>query len=74
MAFDKWFHHEGLDRTYMLLVMLDESLGFVDPDQDFGEENVHPAIWNDKCRELLSSITGGLCELYQEIGKWEEQE
>lgn len=71
---DKWFCHEGLDRTHMLLVMLNESLGFVDPDCDFGEERIHPAIWNKKCKDLLSSITSDLCELYQEISKWEEQD
>ena len=38
---DKWWQHEGLDRTHMLLVILQEGLGY--------EDNLHPSIWNKKC-------------------------
>ncbi|MOA23698.1 hypothetical protein D3C78_1443340 [compost metagenome] len=68
---DKWFQHEGLDRTHMLLVMLQESLGFVDKDCDI-QEGLHPSIWNAKCENLLDNATKALAELYSAIGEWEE--
>lgn len=59
---------EGLDRTHMMLVMLEQSLGFVDPDRP-----PHPAIWNQRCEKALMDATSALCELYQAIGEWEEE-
>jgi len=67
---DKWFQHEGLDRTHMLLAMLQESLGYYDPE----EQSAHPAIWNDRSRKCLLDATRALAELYQAIGEWEEEE
>jgi len=71
---DKWFQHEGLDRTHMMLVMLEQSLGFVDPDQEFTDRPPHPAIWNQRCAKALMDATSALCELYQAIGEWEEDD
>lgn len=69
---DKWWQHEGLDRTHMLLVMLEQSLGFYDPDMELSAGKMHPSIWNQKCQMLLCKATGTLAELYQAIGEWEE--
>ena len=69
---DKYWQHEGLDRTHMLLVMLEESLGFYDPDWELIDKPLHPSIWNSRCERLLSSATSALAELYQAIGEWEE--
>lgn len=66
---DKYFMLEGLDRTHMLLAMLQESLGYVDEDS-----NIHPSIWSSKCEGLLSEATTALADLYQAIGEWEEDE
>lgn len=63
---DKWWQHEGLDRTHMLLVMLQEGLGY--------EDNLHPSIWNKKCEKLLSKATSALAGLYQAIGEWQEDD
>lgn len=60
---DKWFQHEGLDRTSSILIMLDQLLGY---------EEAHPSIWNDECKDLLKQATSNLAELYQKIGEWEE--
>lgn len=69
---DKWFQHEGLDRTHMLLVMLEQSLGFYDPDCELSDGKLHPAIWNERSQMALSKATSALCDLYQAIGEWEE--
>jgi len=73
MKIDKWFQHEGLDRTHILLVMLEQSLGFYDPDCELTDKPVHPAIWNSRCEVLLSKATSALAELYQAIGEWEDE-
>jgi len=70
----EWFQHEGLDRTHMLLVMLEQSLGFYDPDCEFSDNKTHPSIWSSKCEGLLSEATTALADLYQAIGEWEEGE
>ena len=69
---DKYFMLEGLDRTHMLLAMLQEALGYVDEDSD--ECTTHPSIWNKKCKKLLSEATTALADLYQVIGEWEKEE
>lgn len=61
---DKWFQHEGLDRSHMLLVMLCES---------FGEEKYHPSIWNKRCKKELRKATKAIANLYQAIGEWEDE-
>lgn len=66
--------HEGLDRTHMLLVMLEQALGFYDPDQELSDGNLHPSIWNHRCQKALSEATSALAELYQAIGEWEPDE
>lgn len=68
---NEWYQHEGLDRTHMLLAMLQEALGYVDHDSD--ECTTHPSIWNKKCEKLLSKATTALADLYQTIGEWEEE-
>lgn len=70
---DKWFIHEGCDRAHMLLVMLQESFGLVDPDCELSDGRLHPSIWNDKCATLLMNATSSLAELYQEISEWENK-
>lgn len=72
MKIDKWFQHEGMDRTHMLLAMLQEALGFYDPDMDLSYGKMHPSIWNDKCERVLNEATIALANLYQAIGEWEE--
>lgn len=74
MKIDKWFQHEGMDRTHMLLVMLQESLGFYDPDMDLSDGKMHPSIWNDKCERALNEATIALASLYQAIGEWEDEQ
>lgn len=69
---DKSYIHEGLDRTHTILVMMNELLGFYDPDCEFSNNETHPAIWNSKCQFLLSEATGKLAELYTAIGEWED--
>ena len=69
---DEGWMYEGLDRTHMLLVMLEQSLGFYDPDMEFTDKPVHPSIWNSRCEQLLSNATIALGELYQAISEWEE--
>lgn len=69
-----WYQHEALDRTHMLLVMLQESLGFHDSDGDFEDVDIHPGVWNQECKELLSKVSCTLAELYQKIGEWEEEQ
>ena len=58
--------HEGLDRTHMLIAMLEVALGYP------GEGNLHPAIWNDTCKDSLIKVNDALTNLYQAIGQWEE--
>ena len=70
---DKYFQLEGMDRAHMLLVMLQEGLGYYDPDAE-GEQTTHPAIWNERSAKCLSDATCALAELYQAIGEWEEEE
>lgn len=69
MKNDEWFQHEAMDRTHMILAMLQEALGYYDPDSD---QSVHPGLWNNECKWLLLDITGKLSELYLKIGEWEE--
>ena len=69
---NEWYQHEGLDRTHMLLAMLQEALGYVD--EDSNEETTHPSIWNSKCEALLSEATTALADLYQAIGEFEVSE
>lgn len=69
---NEWYQHEGLDRTHMLLAMLQEALGCVDEDSD--ECTTHPSIWNKKSKKLLSKATTALADLYQAIGEFEVSE
>ena len=72
---DKWFRHEGLDRTHTILVMLDQLLGYPSQSNECEDSwTCHPAIWNAECERLLREATGSLAELYQKIGEWEESE
>lgn len=68
---DKWFQHEGLDRTHTILVMLDQLLGYGDDSEDT-KHHLHPSIWNKECENLLREATRNLAELYQKIGEWKE--
>lgn len=67
------YQHEGLDRTHILICMLKQMYGFADyvPLEDQGED-LHPAIWNERCLKLLRTIQESAAELYQAIGEWEE--
>ena len=69
---NEWYQHEGLDRTHMLLAMLQEALGYVDEYSD--EVTTHPSIWNKKSKKLLSKATTALADLYQAIGEFEVSE
>lgn len=71
---DEYFQLEGLDRTHMLLCMIEQAFGHYDTETTFGENENHPAIWNQECGELVSKATRALAELYQAIGEWEEEE
>lgn len=70
---DPWFQHEGLDRAHMLLCMIEQAFGFYDVDAPLEENEVHPAIWNDRCGKLLSDATSAIADLYQAIGEWENE-
>lgn len=70
MKIDKWSQHEGMDRAHMMICMLQEAFGG-DP---WDEDHCHPALYNDKCKELAARIGSYLCDLYQAIGEWEENE
>lgn len=70
---DKWYQHEALDRTHTILYMLQELLGYCDKDDEFEDINLHPGIWNERCKDSLSTATQALAELYQAIGEWEDE-
>lgn len=63
---DEWYQHGGMERVVVILDMMENILGYGD--------DVHPAIWNDKCRELLHTAVDSMAELYQEMGAWEKPE
>lgn len=69
-----WYQHEGLDRTHMLLCMIEQAFGYYDTEATFDENENHPAIWNQECGELVSEATRALTDLYQKIGEWEPEE
>lgn len=69
---DEGWQHEGLDRTHTLIVMLEQLLGFYDPDCEFSDNNIHPAIWNKACLNDLRAATSALLDLYQHIVEWED--
>src|SRR5690554_7226065 len=66
--------HEGLERSSIVLGLIEQVFGFYDTDISFEEnrENVHPSIWNKECGLLLSTATAALAQLYQKIGRSEE--
>ena len=71
----KTFQHEGLDRTTMILNQLESALGFPESDGSEGDgSDVHPSIYNDKCRRHLKKAFKHLSKLYQSIDEWEEGE
>jgi len=70
---NKWFQHEGLDRTHTILVMLEQLLGHPSEPPVDDVWAVHPAIWNKECERLLRKAADNLAELYQKIGEWEEE-
>jgi hypothetical protein len=61
----KWYQHEGLDRTHMLICMLEEAF-YVDS-QDY----YHPSLHTKKAKKLARKAGLVLASLYQEIGAWE---
>ena len=66
---DKYFRHEGCDRTHMLLAMFEEAFGPIgDP------INRHPSLHNERCIKLARKASSALAELYQAIGEWEEND
>lgn len=67
---NEWYQHEGLDRTHMLLAMLQEALGYVDEDSE--EVTTHPSIWNHNSRIFLEEATIALTNLYDAIGEWKK--
>lgn len=73
---NKWFQHEGLERSSIVLGLLENTLGSYCTESSYEEnkEHVHPAIWNQECGELLSEATSALARLYQKIGEWEDAE
>lgn len=71
----KTFQHEGLDRTAMILNQLESALGFPESNESEGDGiDVHPSIYNDKCRRHLKKAFKHLSKLYQSIGEWEDGE
>lgn len=73
---NNWIQHEGLERSSIVLGLIEQIFGFYDTDASFEEnrENVHPSIWNKECGLLLSTATAALAQLYQKIGEWEDGE
>lgn len=71
---DSGFQHEGLERSSIVLGLIEQIFGFYDTDASFEEnrENVHPSIWNEECGLLLSAATAALAQLYQKIEEWED--
>lgn len=65
---NEWWQFSGLERSSMLITMLHESFGSEDAD------NLHPAIYNTKCKELLEKAGEALADLYQAIGEWSEED
>ncbi len=70
---NKWYQHEGLDRAHTILCMMQELFGYCDKRGEFEDINLHPAIWNERCREALSTATEAMADLYQAIGEYEEE-
>ena len=58
-----WYQHEGLDRTHMLICMLEEAFSV--------NSEPHPSLHNKKCKKLVKKAERALAELYQKIGEWE---
>lgn len=76
MKMDKWTQHEGLDRVSILLSQIDTCFGYYEEELSHEEnkDNIHPSIWNEECGHLLKQAYSSLCQLYQKIGEWEEDE
>jgi hypothetical protein len=62
----KWYQHEGLDRTHMIICMLDEAFR-----ADYYE--CHPSLHTKKAKKLARKAGAVLADLYQEIGMWEKK-
>lgn len=62
----EWYQHEALDRTHMLLCMLEEAYGRE-------VDGYHPGIHNKECKKLVKKASKALAELYQKVGDWEER-
>lgn len=60
------YRHEGIDRAATLIGIIDLMYGDID------EDTLHPAIWNERCLNLLRTIQESAAELYQAIGEYEE--
>ena len=64
---NEWWQFAGLERSSMLIDILHSSFGCTsDP------ENLHPSIYNNKCKELLDKAEEALSDLYQSIGEYED--
>lgn len=61
---DVWYQHEGLDRTHMLICMLEEAFAI-------NSDEPHPSLHNKKCKKLVKKAERALAELYQKIGEWD---
>lgn len=68
-----WHRHEGLERSHIILGLLEQTLGYYDPGLHYEENRgtMHPSIWNEECGLLLAEAAAKLAELYQKIGEWE---
>ena len=56
-----WYQHEGLDRTHMLICMLEEAFSVNSEPQ--------PSLHNKKCKKLVKKAERTLAELYQHISQ-----
>lgn len=63
-GFDEHYQHECLDRIDCILSIIEDRLGHASSD-------VHPAIYDEKAKELLNTATKALAGLYQHLGNWE---
>lgn len=65
--FDEGYQYEGLDRVDTILSLMENRLGYP-------SDEVHDSIYDERAKELLLKANEALCELYQHIGNWEENE
>lgn len=59
----------ALDRTSVIIALLDDTLGFYDVDFPEDLEDVYPGIRSERALSCLAKASEALCDLYQALGE-----